>query len=328
MRKNEIQKPKHYLSLRRKEQVECPNCQTQFQGNFCPTCGQSTTEVDKPFKEFLNDILGSLYAFDSRFWCSIGLMFSNPAKLSNAYLQGKRARYTPPFKLYFFVSFLFFFTINWMTKDSLNDNKQLLTDNDGNIVTIGEAVDSLSAVSLDTMTDVIPFTVDSLYSELDVKNDSVSTNSKNKYFNFSEGRLKSILDNPEGRKLFMNRVFKFISWMLFLLMPIFAFILKMLYARRKQNYVKHLVFAVNTHTQTFLILILFFVLNHYIGDNLSRFHDILLFAFPLYLLIGMKTYYKQGWLKTIAKFFILTSLYNFVLLAALVIVFVIAFGTY
>ena len=49
----------------------CKNCETQFKGNYCPNCGQSVKEVDKPFSIIFYDFLGNIFAFDTRFYKSL-----------------------------------------------------------------------------------------------------------------------------------------------------------------------------------------------------------------------------------------------------------------
>ena len=89
--------------------VDCKNCKTTFEGKFCPNCGQSVFEYQRPFRFLLADFTGNLFAFDTRFWKSLKALTIKPGRLTKDFIQGKRARYMPPFRFYIFVSFLFFF---------------------------------------------------------------------------------------------------------------------------------------------------------------------------------------------------------------------------
>ena len=82
--------------------------QTHFKGNYCPHCGQSVYEYEKPFKFLVVDFVGNIFAFDTRFWKSIVTLIIRPGTFTANYIQGQRARYTPPFRLYLFTSFIFF----------------------------------------------------------------------------------------------------------------------------------------------------------------------------------------------------------------------------
>ena len=356
--KNQIQQPKHHLVKRKKKTIgdaNCHNCGALLQGNFCHNCGQSIEETNKPFKEFLFDILGSLYAFDLRFWNSIKLMFTHPAKLSEAYLQGKRMSFTPPFRMYFFVSFIFFYTMNMKTDEAFesgDDGKKSsfisineidsTTVNDHVLSSINQAdlspIDSIKSaiiskqefedsvalnVILDTITQQILNPIDSIFTGISegqgIINNWDTTNVSLGVLDFSDKKINEIFKNKESQKLFLAKAYKNLSWVMFLLMPIYALLLQLLYLRRRKYYISHLIFSINTHTQIFLILTVFFFF-------FFEPRGFLLLLIPFFMLRGMKYFYKQSWRKTIVKFFILTTLYNFVLLAALVVIFIITLG--
>lgn len=230
----------------------------------------------------------------------------------------------PPFKMYFFVSFIFFFVVNWKA-DSGMDKGSIRTKSDSLAVNNSAINDSLKqAFKASDIDKAFSFFIDSLQGENETLHDaSISTGKiKNKKFiDKVRKRVKLIIQEKASRKLFFQKAIKYASWMLFLLMPIFALLLMMLHWRRKKYYVSHLVFAVNMHTFIFLILTIMLLIT-------SDAKGYLFFLIPFYTVLSMKKFYNQPWGKTILKFFILTTLYNFVLLAAFISVFVISFGTF
>jgi len=102
--------------------------------------------------------------------------------------------------------------------------------------------------------------------------------------------------------------------MMLVLIPIFALILKLLYIRRNQLYIKHLVHALHLHTFAYFtygifILITFFIVTHEeIGEviNLIGFVIVSVYAFISFLRV-----YKQHWFKTLIKFNIVGAIYCF-----------------
>ena len=306
-----VQKYKHYLqqpSSKKQGKKVCPNCGTLHEGNYCHNCGQSADSANKPFKDALFDLLGSLYAFDLRFWHSIKLMFTRPGHLSEEYLNGKIASNAPPFKLYFFVSFVFFFIVNWATDSAFEKNNA--TEgliNSASVFNPSGATDSTGSDSILTnSTFTSEYTFDSIKTEVlkEMKTSESDSTELSKQIDSHEKKISSIMRTTQGQKIFIHQLFKVLSWMLVILMPVFALILNLLYIRRGYYYIKHLVFAVNIHTQIFLILVLFILVDYLLGDLSTNIQAFILLYAPFYLIFGMKRYYKQRWRKTIAKFFI------------------------
>ena len=200
--KSTVQQPKYYLTKHPPREKKCLNCSTLHSGQFCPNCGQSVDKINKPFKEFLLDILDSMSAFDVRFWRSVKIMFTRPHKLTEEYLNGKRTKYMPPFKMYFFVSFLFFFVINWKADSEMQkNNSDILVDssnakiemlkNSGGKKAIAE---TKSDPKISSLIDSISEThvIDSLLGKGNLK--------EKKIIKFSEKRLKKIFDEESSRR--------------------------------------------------------------------------------------------------------------------------------
>lgn len=104
----------------------CPNCGTLLKGEYCSHCGQSARDMHKPFVTLVSNALGDVFAFDGRIAKTLpGLMF-RPGHVTRAYLEGKRARYVPPFRLFLIASVLFFLVLfglvegqDWLDGDDL-----------------------------------------------------------------------------------------------------------------------------------------------------------------------------------------------------------------
>jgi hypothetical protein len=102
--------------------ISCRNCETVFRGNFCPHCGQSVKEFDRPLRFILLDFTGNLFAFDTRLWMTIKHLLFKPGVMEKDFSEGKRIRYMPPFRLYLFVSFIFFLVVAWVSQQNINES--------------------------------------------------------------------------------------------------------------------------------------------------------------------------------------------------------------
>src|SRR5690606_39592257 len=100
--------------------------------------------------------------------------------------------------------------------------------------------------------------------------------------------------------------------LVFVLLPVFAFLLKLLYVRRKRYYAEHFVFALHTHAFTFVAFTLMLLIPWDVVDR------ILLIWMVLYVWIAMRTVYRQGFLKTTVKWWVLGWTYMWVFLIGMV----------
>jgi hypothetical protein len=87
----------------------CQNCGAELLGHFCHRCGQQDFDFHRSFGHVFLEALESLFHFDSKFFRNIVTLLLRPGQLSAEFNAGKRASQVPPFRLYVFVSFLFFF---------------------------------------------------------------------------------------------------------------------------------------------------------------------------------------------------------------------------
>lgn len=119
---------------------------------------------------------------------------------------------------------------------------------------------------------------------------------------------------------FYQRLFKRAAQGMFVLMPILALLLKVLYERSKRGYVEHLIFSLNFHSFTFLVVIVLQALYLIGGRAMTLANPGVLLLIPAYLLLAMKRCYGQGVLKTAAKFVLLTASYGMIFAVGMAVV--------
>ena len=98
----------------------CKNCDQALpaQAAFCPTCGQSVKQIDRPWLAALRELLTELFDFDGRMSLSFRLLMTRPGFLTREYILGRRARYTSPIRMYLVISLLFFFVLPMILPDT------------------------------------------------------------------------------------------------------------------------------------------------------------------------------------------------------------------
>jgi hypothetical protein len=98
--------------------------------------------------------------------------------------------------------------------------------------------------------------------------------------------------------------------MMFVLLPVFASVMKLIYWRRKRFYVEHFVFALHVHAFVFLTFAVSLVSPYDEVDAVA------MVWVMLYIYLAMKRFYAQGWFRTGVKYVLLGTLYNLILGAA------------
>jgi hypothetical protein len=91
--------------------THCENCGTQLAGPYCHKCGQHDFEFHRSFWHVFLEALENLFHFEGKFFRNIVTLLFQPGRLTADFNAGKRAAQMPPFRLYIFVSFIFFLLI-------------------------------------------------------------------------------------------------------------------------------------------------------------------------------------------------------------------------
>lgn len=86
----------------------CRNCGTELAGEYCHACGQSARSLRRPFWTLVKESIETLFVMDGRLAQTLPALMLYPGRVSRDYLDGRRARFIPPFRLYVFASLIFF----------------------------------------------------------------------------------------------------------------------------------------------------------------------------------------------------------------------------
>ncbi|MGH8166282.1 MAG: DUF3667 domain-containing protein, partial [Woeseiaceae bacterium] len=322
-------------------------------GQYCGRCGQRARGRLISIWELIRDAVGDLFELDSRLWRTIIPLMLRPGQLTHDYLIGRRARFMPPFRTYLVLSVVFFLVAFFDPERELGilyepAAETVDTDRSGQAKTAEEirreVLDDLAAEGI-----VVPDDAGRARPEppatpapeqgqepdtgpdrgLNVQLDEEGSPN----FNCDLGdfevsgpewltrrltpeRLKHICDRVSADSgSFLNQLLDNIPAALFVLLPLMALILKMLYPLSKRYYVEHLLFVLHFHAFLFLILtleVLFSRMAAWLAlpaliSNLSVF--VVSLYVPIYLYKAMRRVYGQRRAITILKYFVLVLTY-------------------
>ena len=140
-------------------------------------------------------------------------------------------------------------------------------------------------------------------------------------------KASHVIDNIQLMESRPDRFFQaFMSSLpsaLFVLVPVFALMLKISYFFQRRLYMEHLVIALYSHVYLLMALTVIFLLMA-LGEAVSA-HvywlsvvsytaiGLLLIGMPLYLLVMQKRVYRQGWVMTLLKYSIIGLVYVYLL---------------
>lgn len=264
----------------------CLNCGNELQGPFCHRCGQRDQAKRLPLKALFHDVLHDIWHFDHKVLETLRLLVFKPGVLTLAYLEGRRSRYVPPFRLYIFVSFVLFFAFS--------------------LVPVGNGKPGASSVNV---------IVEAETAKAEDKPTDTKASPENNWEKAIKARAKAAKKNPEG---FQRAFLSNLSKSLFLLMPLFAAILHLLYLRRKPLYVDHLILSLHYHTLSFLMILALMGLAALPGEDWGCLPGLaLLLVPPFHLAASLRRLHSQGWAKSLIKAALASVVYGAIILATL-----------
>lgn len=79
--------------------THCLNCDTEFQGKFCPECGQSAETERFTMRFIFENLLTAFFSKDGIIWFTYKSLFTRPGAMIVEILKGKRRKYLSPFPM-------------------------------------------------------------------------------------------------------------------------------------------------------------------------------------------------------------------------------------
>ncbi|MFI0429036.1 DUF3667 domain-containing protein [Mariniflexile sp. HMF6888] len=310
----------------RKKYIICDNCEQKFEDRFqfCPHCGQKSNE-NLTLKVLFYNTISNYFSVDARFFKSFIPLMIKPGYLAQRFVEGKRLLYLHPAQMYLFISVVFFFLFSFISRNQVEEidkNLQKLNPVMTNSTNYDNILDSLKINEIDQ----------------NLKDKSIAADLGNKdlkaglSFDFSQKKIDSLIkinapDKDIYRAMGMkddagafsrkgySQMLKFykqrnggsiyqafldtIPIAMFVLLPIFAFILKLLYFKTG-SFSHHLVFSFYFFAFIFTVFSLMVLVGLVWKIPFWLTLLILLTTF-FYLVLAVKRFYNQGHLVSLLK---------------------------
>lgn len=331
-----------------RKEKNCLNCGTMVSGRFCHACGQENLVPRQPVGGFIRHFLYDVFHFDGKFFETLKYLLIKPGFVAGEYMMGRRQRYLDPIKMYLFTSaffFVLFFALTTMNKSMVNDSSKVLTWQERYVrasvvnAQFTKTGDTALRNQLDYLLDtnyrfylldtakllpsdtsfltnyegrpyyMVPRKITSGGFEIRSNSPWLEHKLRNKWAGFKK---KYGDDNKSMITDIVNTFLHKLPYVLFVSLPFFALILKLLYSRRKFYYNDHSVFTLYHYIITFILLLIFFLLdalNDIVHWKAIGILSILVFLAPgVFLFLAMKRFYGQGFGKTVLKYIVLNLL--------------------
>lgn len=195
----------------------CHNCGIRLIGPFCAACGQKAVPLSVTLHDFFHELTHEMLHVDGRIFQSIRRLLLSPGFLTREYIQGRRARWISPIRLYLIFSVIFF-------------GLSALTGFD---VGINEGRTGSGWTFSARSFPQISITVDA---GEDAEEEARKLGFEN------AAALQQAIDHA---------VLAWIPRVMFVLLPFFAGLVTLAYHRVDRNYLHHLIFAVHVHAAWF-----------------------------------------------------------------------------
>jgi hypothetical protein len=329
------------MARKKVKQHSCANCGFEFttnseHTNFCPNCGQENHNPRFPLVHYGYELLEGFLHFDSKFLYSFKVLLLKPGKITYDYLNNIRGRYTPPFRLFIFISIFALLLMGIFEKHLAKSgyfgtySADLIQKN----LTIGEIFDQ----SADSVTDQVlvpPFSwlmKNPAITNADLRElkktsaDSVgawlkkygyANNIITRFYALNKKLRISRHMTVTETSLMISGIFK---WLFLIMIPVNAFILFLIFYRKKLFFYDAMIYSIH-FTSFFLVIYSLFLMEVLWLSNINMYLLLVasllnLFFLALYLVVSLKKVFGYNWISTVLRmliaFFISFSAYQLI----------------
>lgn len=285
----------------------CLNCgHDTAEAVYCPACGQKNEPPANSVVAIASDYAEDVLALDGKFLRSLVPLLLRPGRLTAEYMAGRKQRYVRPLRLYLILSLAFFFALSIQAGLSGDDDSSqvIITNDEGERVALPGGTGALP----DSTREKVERARASAWSDssgnigFDDSGDKLNVNIGRTGWAFADSQLARreaylrTLDSEEFVRRMKRSLRANFPKLLFLLLPLFALLLQLLYLRQQRYYLQHFVFALHLHSVFFALLLLGLAAPWGWLDLLLGLYGV------VYLYVAMLVVYRQGWLKTAFKY--------------------------
>lgn len=309
---------------------QCENCGALLHGPYCSECGQRAADRILPIWHMVNEALEAVFELDLRVFRTFPKFVFLPGRLTKEYLNGRRKRYIRPFRLYLFSTFILFAVLAFTTTGNVGmvlDPQGMVRLNPPN--TGIKASRSPDTTRSDDSSSFFgnPERREKIAREIESDSTNIhiglfdNPKSNERFERILRTNVPNAIRNPRD---FLGTVIDRGPYLMFLMLPIFALLLKLLYVRRRRLYVEHLIFSLHIHAFTFFAFTTGVLLHQLEVGWVSTIATSIEVSPVLYLVIAMGHVYDQGLIKSTIKASILLTIYSIVLTVGFIVLLILA----
>lgn len=335
--------------------IICPNCGYKANYNYCAKCGQATHIHQETLWAMITHFLAHYFHYDSKLWLTLKALITRPGKLTAAYRENIRQRYIPPISLYIVVSVFFFllfsFTVKFEQHTVIKPYPGWAGHQKAEInyyYSFGRA--GFEGIEKNTHTDkwIVDNDCDSMKTiKQELKNwddergiffkDAYNRKMAKAALHLQPDAIALVMINyfimpymyrhqiyswDEGVSITIEKFLHVVPKIFFVLMPLFAALLFLIFFSRKEKkylFTDHAVMSLHIHVFLFLSVGLQLILGSIVNTAFTIYKDVIWFwmVIPgIYFLLACRNFYKRSWGYTIIAGTITWLIYLFIVLIA------------
>ena len=296
---------KHY-----RLQKDCLNCGTILEGHYCHNCGQENLELHESFGHMMNHAISDYFHFDHQFFHTLKPLVFKPGYLTNEYMAGRRAQFLHPVKMYIFISIVYFLLLfqSKTNGDLVNANENGKPISKGIVITPSSKNVNVVNINYEKKPNAWfhPTTKDTSYAEYLVNQKKLPSDQQDGFpeeiWNKKTFQYRKEYGS-RAKDVFLEELKHNAPKMMFLLLPLFALILKITFWRSKKFYVEHLIYSFHFHCFLFLFFGILISLEILLPSKVFGEWATLLATFYViwYIFRSLRVVYHRNIFRTITK---------------------------
>jgi hypothetical protein len=302
-------------STLRQEQT-CLNCGQNVHDRFCSYCGQENREPHETFWGLLVHFIEDIFHYDGKLFSTVKQLFLKPGYLSAEYLRGKRTVYLHPIRFYLFTSAFFFICLFYVFHPV---EKMLEVSESKNKVESSESILTIQNGLIQDKKDN-PKTFEAyLFEQSKLPLEKRDTEFEQKLIKQVYNIGKQYTNPATLFEDLLETMLHKMSTLLFIALPLLAFLLQLVFIRRKGfYYMHHGIFVLHMATSLFLILFVSEILNLLsLATHISLISAVgvwIIYAWIIYYFMSFKRFYQLNWKKAVVYFMGVAFLQNLLMM--------------
>ena len=266
----------------------CLNCAAPLMGKYCAACGQKDQSDHPELHHFIHEVVHEFVHVDGKTIHSLKMLLLSPGTMTLEYWAGRRVAQIPPLRLYLVASIIMFGLI------SILPNAKRIP------------FEPTMRVTSDDYDHGTPHSILDL--PVEKRKEIVSGSFDGNSF-LKEPLLKAVEDPTE----FRHRLLGNASKTMFLMLPLFALVVQIVFRSAKRVYLEQVILALHIHSLAFVLFAAAALMSSE-GHSFLRYVSdlLLLLGIPIYGLLTFKKVFGFSWFSTVIRSAVVVFAYSII----------------